>query len=201
MTKTEICNRALTLLGESTIISIDQNTPNAIALRNCYTFALENLLRTYNWNFAVKRANLAQLVASPEFGYSYAYQLPGDFLRLKKSDTECRVEVEGDTLVTDSSSLRIVYIAYVEDTEKFDASFSNFLAIQLARELAFNITSEASVADRLEALYKEAKREAKKNDAQASTLTLFLNKQYTNRMATTRSGLTVNIPASIQTPL
>ena len=201
MTKTEICNRALAILGEEPIIDIDGDGDLNVLLRNTYTFALEDSLRSNTWNFAYKRASLAQLSTSPEYGYSYAYQLPSDFLKLRDTDSTLTHEIEADQLLTDDSSMNIRYIALITDTEKFDSSFANYLAIRIALELAYSITGEAGVVDRVTALYKEAKREAKKNDGQESKIVAFLNRQYGYRIGSTTNGVTLTVPASAQTPL
>lgn len=201
MTKTEICNRALNFLGQEPIVDIDSDGPQEVSLRNAYDFALEDSLRSHTWNFAYKRASLARLDAAPTYGYSYAYQLPSDFLKLRDTDDTLGHEIEGDQILSNNESMKIRYIARVTDTEKFDSSFANFLAVRLARELAYNITGESSVIEKIDALYKEAKREAKKNDGQESKLVVFLNKQYFNRQSTGTSGLIINVPESAQTPL
>lgn len=201
MTKTEICNRALNFLGESPIIDIESSGPNNVSLRNAYTFALEDSLRSHTWNFALARVSLAQLSSTPIFGYTYQYQLPSDFLKLKETDSPYPHTIEGDMLLSDDTTMSIIYIKRITDTEKFDSSFANYLAVRLARELAYNITAEATVSDRIEALYKEAKREAKKNDGQESKPIVFTNKQYGYRTGSSGDYVTLNAPDSIQTPL
>jgi hypothetical protein len=65
MTKIEICNHALLKIGADTIASLDinQNDQEAVvqSAKLCNIFfnqALEEVLRTYRWNSALKRAEL-----------------------------------------------------------------------------------------------------------------------------------------------
>ncbi len=62
MTKIDICNHALLKIGASNIASLDtdSNTDNATiqSAKLCNIFfeqALEEVLRTYKWNSALKR--------------------------------------------------------------------------------------------------------------------------------------------------
>lgn len=59
MTKTEICNLALSLLSANTATDIDTDTtPQAEAVRRWFAPARDECLASHPWNFATKRARL-----------------------------------------------------------------------------------------------------------------------------------------------
>ena len=59
MTKTEICNLALSLVSANTATDIDvDSTPQAEAVRRWFAPARDEALASHPWNFAMKRARL-----------------------------------------------------------------------------------------------------------------------------------------------
>lgn len=201
ISKTTIFNRALGFLGQSPILDAEGNTPTAIKLRNAYDFIIDFAFESQTWNFAMERVQLARLSDETDLKYSYVYQLPGDFAKLVETSSQYKHEIKGDQLYTDDTSIHILYVKKLTDESLFTSSFANYIAAVLARDTANDITSEAGVFDRVEKLAKEAFRAAKKNDGQQSNLSIYLNKQYMNRISTSQGSIQVNIPESAMTPL
>ena len=83
--KVEICNLALQNVGANSITSLVEGTAEANECSLRYDTARLALLNMHIWNFAVKRAQLARLTATPEFNYNYKFQLPTDFLYMVMS--------------------------------------------------------------------------------------------------------------------
>ena len=71
-TKIDLCSRALVKLGANTIASFDEATVEAKVCAQLYEPTLESLLASYPWRFALEKAELARLVASPMADYQYA---------------------------------------------------------------------------------------------------------------------------------
>ena len=80
----EICNEALTALGENPILSLTDNSKAARLCNLKYANKRDYLLRRYLWNFAVKRITLAPDVATPEFEFSAQFTLPVDCIQFRK---------------------------------------------------------------------------------------------------------------------
>jgi hypothetical protein len=82
--KVDICNEALSHLGDSaTVSSIDPPEGSAQA-EHCarfYPTVLASLLELHPWGFATRRAVLAQ-VANPSSTWAYAYAQPSDTVNL-----------------------------------------------------------------------------------------------------------------------
>lgn len=142
----EIANRALQKLGAKRIISLADDSVNA---RSC-NVALEPvklaLLRAHNWNFAIKRAELAADATPPSFGPQNSFTLPSDFLRLLPPDPwsnfdslDWKIE-ERKIFTNDTAPLQIRYVANVTDPNQMDALFREALSANLAFEICEEIT-------------------------------------------------------------
>jgi hypothetical protein len=140
------------------------------------------VFRSHPWNCLIRRAELAQEIEAPAFGYTYQYQLPADpyCLRVLEfsngslsypqdnmfSNTGGPVFViEGRKLLTDEGTARIKYIARVTDPQQYDASLIEALAARLAMEIAYAITGSTTVVQLASAIYDEKMREARFVDA------------------------------------
>lgn len=168
----EIYNRALSKLGAARVNSPTENTRNARACNNAYAIVRDALLREYRWAFAIKRKELAALGDAPIHGRDYQYQLPPDYLRLLVDDNELITQgvddrnIEGDKIVTDEAGpLEIVYIARIEETSLFAASFVKALAADLAFEICEEITNSNSKKEALREDRKEAIRDGRRTGA------------------------------------
>lgn len=79
----EIYNLAITRLGHEQMSSETENTKAGRLVRLHYPTIRDAVLRAHPWNFAIRRAALAQLSVTPAFEFSYAYALPTDPYCLK----------------------------------------------------------------------------------------------------------------------
>lgn len=183
MTSTvDIANFALNIIGASNISSLDENSKPARLMNQRYEGVRDAVFRSHPWNCLIRRAELAQEVDTPAFGYSKQYALPTDPFCLRVlefsngslsypqdnmfSNTGGPVFViEGRKLLTDSGTARIKYIARVTDPNEYDAGLTEALAARLAMELAYAITGSTSVVQIATALYDEKMREARFVDA------------------------------------
>lgn len=144
LSKTDIANQALGRVGAAAIMSLDdQDNKSAREVKLVFEQSVRELGRTSEWNCLKARANLAQLTDSPAFGWSYAYQLPADFIRLVKlngTDGDDypgdEYEIEGLSLLTDEAEAKIQYIAYREDTNVYDPLFVDALVVLIASKIA-----------------------------------------------------------------
>ena len=164
----EICNLALVSLGADPIMDIKDDSERARKLEAIYVLALKDLLRAHPWNFASKRASLAQLSEEPPFGFTYYYQLPSDCLRAVEVNEDPKINfvVEGRKLLCNEGTVTLKYIAYEEDPTKYDANFVALFAARLAAEIAYAITnSRTATKDRWD-IYFAMVKTARSSDAQ-----------------------------------
>jgi hypothetical protein len=80
---TQIVNLSLLRVGAKPITSLTDGSANAIKAALIYPYILKVVLQAKDWRFAkLKSPALTRHSISPAYGYTYAYLLPSDFLRL-----------------------------------------------------------------------------------------------------------------------
>ena len=144
----DICNRALTKIGEDRIIAITDNSKQAKACNHAYEFVRDSVLRMHPWNCTVTRVQLAPLVTTPAFTYTYEYQIPSDCLKVLEVDTTYPWVVEGRKILTDEGTvLKVRYQKRETDPNQYDALLFEAIASKLAYELAEPLTQSNSKKD------------------------------------------------------
>jgi len=151
----DICNLALDYLKEKPIASIDAPITSTEALcARWYHASRREVLRMHPWNFAKTRIQLSLNVTSPVYGYSNAYDLPSDFVKLTHiGDDSVKnykrfYEMEsGQILIgnSDAATLNIGYIKDQTDVNKFDAGFIIVLALDMAKNMAMGLTGKRTI--------------------------------------------------------
>lgn len=176
--ETEVANEALTLLGDTAILSLTQDSDKARAIKRIYIPTLDQALRSHDWNFARMRAVLARVAAVPAFGYNFMYQLPQDPLCLRVLQTnlnadeawEIETYVTADAtaqyrvILTDAASIDIRYIARVESPSLWDPLFADAMVHELARRVCYAITRNATLVATLTEEAKAKWRQARSVD-------------------------------------
>lgn len=165
---TQICNMALIPLGAPRILDIV--TENSEQARRCnviYEETRDQEQATHDWNFATVIASVVRTTTTPAYGYSYSYQTPSDFLRIKTNQYEdYPFKVVGQLIYSDESSLKIEYIKQVTDTSLFPPYFVELLVARIKYELAYSFTKSRTIAADCYEVYKETRRKARALDSQ-----------------------------------
>lgn len=157
MTTLEICNRALSKLGQRHITALGRaNDPISVQCALLYHPARRETLSACRWSFAVKAETLSPLpviecreVLPPPFTIQYA--LPTRCLRVLDVPLR-RWSLSGRRLLADSSPggpLTITYIDDLENSELFDPLFTDALVCRLAEKLALPVTGSHSLRQSL----------------------------------------------------
>lgn len=77
-----ISNLALGRIGaRGQLTSINDNSPNAVKVLNCWDAIYTEVLSERDWKFAKTRQLLALSPVTPLYGWLFAWALPADFLR------------------------------------------------------------------------------------------------------------------------
>uniref|UniRef100_A0A6M3K5F0 Putative tail tubular protein n=1 Tax=viral metagenome TaxID=1070528 RepID=A0A6M3K5F0_9ZZZZ len=149
-TKTELINKALTLIGAAPIVSITDSSNNARIANRVYDSSLRSLLSECAWNFAVKRALLAtssETLAWYHSGITIVYARPSDCIRIfGTNDVDATWYEEGDLIISDTSDLGIRYVQYLDTTSRFPSSFTEAFIDRLCADMAFAILNSAKIA-------------------------------------------------------
>lgn len=150
ITKTDIINKALTMVGASPVISIDDDTNNARILSRVYEIALKSVLAECKWNFATKRSNLSAVVNTLDFndiGEENVYAKPTDMIRIFSTNpVRAQWREEGDYIISDSSDLGVRYVYYLDTPSKYPIYFVEAFADKLASDIAYAIVNSATLA-------------------------------------------------------
>jgi hypothetical protein len=167
----DICNDALILIGDDTVLSIDPPDDNdrARACKRLYPRIRDEVLRAYPWNCAKTRATLTRLAATPTWGYTYQFQLPTlpYCLRVLSTDMDeygFAYKIEGRVLLTDEDAVNILYIARVTDPAQFDSLLMGAMTARLAAELCTTLTGDAVKSKEMWNLYFAKLTEAQQVD-------------------------------------
>jgi len=183
-----ICNSALNLIGASTISALTEDTKNARLCNQRYEPVRNRIFRGHNWNCLNKRVQLAQNSIAPVIEYTYAYALPSDCLRVLKIHngttdsiaTDLDYKVEQKNIVTNQTTVYLVYIALDEDPNNYDAYLREAISHQLAADLAYPITNNATLAKNYMVRANERLREARFIDATENSLETIEANEFTD---------------------
>ena len=158
----DICNGALNQLGATTILSLTEDSKNARLCNSRYTQVRDGLFRTHPWNCLQKRVELATDTTAPAWGFSYAYTLPADCLRLLKIlDYDSNYKVEGRKILSNTSSMKILYVSRVTDPNEYDELLRETLSASLAADIAFAVTSNNTTATNMYNLFQDKLKDAR----------------------------------------
>lgn len=167
----EIANRALTKLGAARIISFDDDNKQSRAVKSMFELVRDAEFRDHLWSFTAKRVSLPALTSAPDWGFSFEYAVPADYIRLiqindiypgpsledYRNAAVAEYVIEGRKILTNyAAPLRVRYVSRVEDTSQWDASFVEAFACRLAVEMAEDLTQSTSKKESAKDDYKTA---------------------------------------------
>ena len=183
-----MCNSALNLLGASTISALTDDTKNARLCNQRYEPVRNRVFRSHAWNCLHKRVQLAQNSTAPVVEYSHAYALPSDCLRVLKIHngttdsiaSSIDYKLEGRNIVTDEGTVFIIYIALDTDPNNYDTYLQESISHQLAADLAYAVTNNATLADKYMVRADERLREARFIDATENSLGTIESNEFTD---------------------
>ena len=184
----DICNSALNLLGASTISALTDDSKNARLCNQRYEPVRNRVFRSHAWNCLHKRVQLAQNSTAPVVEYSNAYALPSDCLRVLKvhngtTDSIASAidyKLEGRNIVTDEGTIFLIYIALDTDPNNYDTYLQESISHQLAADLAYAVTNNATLADKYMVRADERLREARFIDATENSLGTIESSEFTD---------------------
>lgn len=166
----DICNAALSKLGQQRITSLDEGTVPANACKEAYTRCLESELRRHVWGFATKRMQLPASVTPPLFNFQNAFPLPAGFLRLLpldplQNDDLNRVIEDGHILTNESAPLDVRVVLMLNEVPKMDPLFQDALACRIEMELCEFFTQSNAKKAAAKEDYKDSIAAAKRTHA------------------------------------
>lgn len=178
--KLAIYNGALRRLGDRRLASLSENREPRRVLDDAWGSG-DNLVRkaltTGEWNFAIVAVEAgASTDVEPQFGFTYAFDKPSDFLRMAAISTDPRFGLsltaqqysdEAGYWFTDDP---VIYIRYVSGeaglaSERWPDVFRQYMECFLASEVCERLTNNRAKRQELMQDAEAALKAAKSNDA------------------------------------
>lgn len=169
-----ICNQAITKVGGTQIVSIDDAIQEAQICKTIYEDIRDYVLEDADWTFATKRYLLTPEVDTPAWGYAHQFTILPEVIRIincadnadelnGESDLDWRRE-ENLILCDVSTNLYMKGIRKVTDEAKFSSGFIQAFAYKLASNLAIPIAGSRTLQADMETLYNKHLESAIAND-------------------------------------
>ena len=171
-----ISNKALSYLGIKEIGSLTQQGRAAARCNAHVRESVKEVLRKHTWSHATEWKALPQLVASPPFGYDYAYQAPTETEKVfdVRQDTDLTAPkidfemVRGKIIYTDADPCYARYVVNIEaDLTQAPADFIEACSYKLAATIAIPL-SKSNLQSAMQNSYITVVDEAQRTDTAAS---------------------------------
>lgn len=165
----EVVNDGLVRLGVPPLASLADQGAQAIAADSIYQTVAESALAEHPWSFALREQRLPKLVIEEEdrrnFRFDFAYQLPGDRLRVLGLRSHDEYRLAGDQLYTNDRDAYVIYVANVDEAQ-WPSYFSKLVSFSFAASVAITLTEQTTRADLMYRLTDEQRRTARNVDSQ-----------------------------------
>lgn len=150
VSRVEIANMALLKLGQPSLMSLEDNAVNAQRASQEMEPALETVLRSYPWPFAIARVQLQRLLERPLYQFSYYYKMPQDIVRITSLNTQGEAySLENGKIATNATSVHVKYVSKDQALTNMDMTTCDVVATNLAARLCLIITENPQVQQQL----------------------------------------------------
>lgn len=196
VTKIDITNRALVLVGSNKIASFTDSSTEANVADELYEEYVESILTRSRWDFATEQQQLSLLADAPTGRYEYAYQMPTSpaviqIHTVTVNDFPIQYERYGNKIFVNgygSNSVLVMDYIFRPDESTFPPYFRHALIYKLASAFAGSIARDAALVSQFDTLAERQILIARNTESQESTSNrLNTDKFLTNRWST-RSG-------------
>lgn len=183
-----VCNIALSEVRASSIVAIDDDSPEARACLTHYDDCLQILLEAHDWGFAKVRTTLALLGVNDRAGeWLYAYAIPTDLAAPSRMVWPTQLPVSGfyypwpylwprppfqldryvidnGVIYTNVEAAQLEYVSRDVDEEMMPATFKRALTLYLASRLALALLNDRALKGDLLQQAEAEKRRAMAED-------------------------------------
>ena len=148
----EIINRSLSKLGQPSVTSLTDLSPNPARALAMWPTVRQYLLRTYVWRFSKRPVTLAASTTTPseDSGFDNQFDLPADYVRLVAC-IDPDAQIVGRAIYSNEDSLPIWYVFDNEDTSTYDPCFVEAAACYIAAELCLTVIPDMNVRRAIQA--------------------------------------------------
>lgn len=155
--ETDIANMALMSLGIKKPIDnlLTDESNEARYCKRFYAPSRDAMLRSHPWNCAIHRKTITPLAATPDSDWDYQYQLPANphCLRVlqvgEAVDQPIEWVVEERKLLCNESTIKLVYIKRITDTNEFDPLLVEAISLKMAIKMSMPLAGKSDIKDSL----------------------------------------------------
>lgn len=158
ITKTWIANDALSIIQDSPVTSIDEDSDRARSCKTFFQSAYEIALSAHPWKWALERRLLSRDANVPAFGYKYQYRKPMGCIRIfsvYKDGIPIQDKTEeGDFILCDEEGpIQIKYTSAKSNIATMPSWLAEIVSAKLAEKVSSPLKKEESDFQRALALY------------------------------------------------
>lgn len=164
-----ICSDALLELGANPISSFDENNDRTRLVANLYAARRDMVLRSHPWNCATKRVTLSPDTASPDFGWSYQFDLPSDWLRTLSVGIDGQEDdyvIEGRKILMNKNVCYLRYIFRNDVESTWDALLIEGMKEVMKAAISYAVTKSTSKEQTVREVLRDILRQARSIDGQ-----------------------------------
>jgi len=175
----DISSNALQMIGASSIQSFTDPGAGAKVASALYEPILIALLTRTYWRFAVKKQKLNLLSQTPLNGFSKAFQIPTDSLKIERVYPRTEYAIFEDKLFSNTNDIDIDYVFRPADSA-LPSYFVLAFTYKLASEFALSVTDNENKNALYEQKFRSAMAEAYSADAQQYPQTPIQDQPFTD---------------------
>lgn len=165
-----ICNSAILKVGGRQISSLDDNTRTSNICKAQYPILRDEVMRACPWRFALQQLVLSTPSASaPSFGYSSAYDIPSNILRVWRVNTNPWTEIGNQIVCDKPDGIDCLAIYQNTDPTSYDAQFAESVSWRLAMEIALAVVQSVPLKQEMEKGYEKSMALARSSNAVIGT--------------------------------
>ena len=195
----EITNFALATIGAGSITSLDDESDRARTMKTIYYIARDAVLEDANWTFATKRFQPAEAAEAPAFGWTYAYTIPSDIMRVIRvlrdwggatmlpydyydypEEYNSAHVIEGNEILSNDNPVYCYGVRTMEDEGSYSPLFTEAFGYKLAMLAAQPLAASNQKQQFAAGLYMATIKRAQTRDGQQNTTRRMRNRTLAN---------------------
>lgn len=173
LTKTDIVNGALSLLGQPAITDLDSDdSEEGSTARTWYLLTRQQTLAKHPWRFAQKTVSLTADATPSNARYGSSFLVPADFISITETDLDVEsiyYILEGDRIVVDSRRavgvMSLTYTFQEENVGRYAPWYVEYLQAELASKMCYALLKDRFVLKTMVELAENQFHDAANRDA------------------------------------
>ncbi len=146
-----LSNRALQIVKQNSILSLDEDSKEALAVNFLYFQVKNQVLSSYYWKCSTLSISL-NLKSNKDNSYLYALDLPSNFIASVKSGNN--YVIKSSKIYSNSETIKLTYIANITE-EELDLYIIDYFIYKLALELSYSFINDLTFVNYLRNIAEE----------------------------------------------